>query len=268
LEHIFKPLHVDWRLSQNKELRSKPARRAIFYDFFTPMSAEQVSAMCYSSTKNVWIETNVVANANNFIYNTLTNLGFPSTTLLDLVRSNSVMPACAFHSLFERHLVKPEVLPPGPQIGIHLRFGDRAMGVGRDNRTIAEGLANETQVAQLAVTCAQQLAQLVGFLAPCVVIVESDSMRAKQAAKNNNGGLCKVWTSAARPSHTAHTVNSVGGSNWLAWARLTTVELLLFTGSTFSRSAGSVGAPALDKRRLVDFKKFAKLWASGIQCKI
>merc|ERR1719296_424337 len=132
-----------------------------------------------------------------------------------------------------------------------MRFGDKAMGIG--NKDQRSGLGDEAQVAQLAVQCAQQLAAQAGWAAPCAIIVESDSSKAKKAAAAHSGGLCKVWVSSIAPSHTAQ---GGGASNWLAWARLTTVELLLFTGSTFSRNAGNVGAPAVEKKRLIDLKKF------------
>lgn len=102
--------------------------------------------------------------------------------------------------------------------------------------------------------CAQQLAEQAGFTAPCFIIMESDSEKAKRAATNTKG-LCQVWVSAKSPVHTSHGRSRNFNATWYAWARLTAVEMLLFTGSTFGRTAGNVGSSAVENWRLVGFKK-------------
>lgn len=270
LEKVYNTSDVDWRISQTPEATAAPLQRAVYYDFDPRMNGRQVSNIAYSKVPNVWVETNVVANQRNLlVYNKLSGLNFSNTTLLDLVRNESQLPGCAFHSLFDLPKLwqEKEPMPPGPQIGIHLRFGDSALGINAGDKR--EGLFAEVPMARLAVECAQQLAEQAGFMAPCLIIVESDSEKAKRAAKNTTG-LCHVWVSAAAPKHST----GAGGlqsalATWYAWARLTAVELLLFTGSTFSRSAGNVGASAVEKRRLVGFRKFLpKAPNEPIHCKL
>lgn len=264
LERAFGVQDIDWRLSSSPQVHKLPSKRALYYDFDPVMNGRQVSNMAYSKEPNMWLETNVVANRNNLLVkNKMLGVNFPNVTWLDLVTAESQLQACAFHSLFKlpKDWLKSETPPPGPQIGIHLRFGDSVMGMNaRDKR---EGMFAEVPMAQMAVTCAQQLAAQAGFKAPCLIIMESDSEKAKKAAASTEG-LCKVWISHQMTRHTAGGAGSDGSlATWYAWARLTAVEILLFTGSTFSRTAGNVGASAAEKRRLIGFKKFLPKQPTG-----
>jgi len=254
LEKIFGIRNIDWRMSTLDAVED-PFNALGWYDFAHPTPAERVMRKIMADDRDFILETNAAAVAGNpFLPFNLAAIGFPNMTLLDrsFVKDDRFLPACAFHSIFSLppRLFDLEPLPPGPRIGIHLRFGDKVFNshpsvfTSTDDRSLGEA----PRVAQQAVTCAQQLAAQMGLRSPCVVVVESDSTQAKEAAAALDGGLCEVWTSGAAPSHTF--VSGDMEANYAAWARLTAVELLLVTSSTFGATAGAVGVGALDPQRV------------------
>jgi len=254
LESIFGIRNIDWRMSTHDGIQN-PENVLGWYDFSHPTKAELIMEFIQSDERDIILETNAAANgvSNPFLPTKLTAIGFPNMTLLDrsLVKDERLLPACAFHSIFAlpQKLLDFEELPPGPRLGIHLRFGDKVFSNDRFGSEDDRKLGDQEMVAVQAVTCAQQLASQMGLRSPCVVVVESDSHPAKEAAAAlDDGGLCKVWTSSSRPTHTF--VSGDMEPNYAAWARLTAVEMLLHTSSTFGFTAGAVGVGAVEPHRM------------------
>merc|ERR1712232_1242059 len=187
---------------------------------------------------------------------------------------------CAFHSLFqiaaggdlaEMWSETEKSIPPGPRLGVHLRVGDVDLLRAADFRGVIFnkqwGAGTAAQGAFLAIKCAEDLAVQAGFQDPCVIIFESDSVTAKDAASSSRTrGPCQVWTSALTPRHSARGYGVKGGprisphvvsvESWLSFARVSSVEILLETLSEFGEVAGQIGPGLEDSNRLFKFEDF------------